>query len=73
MGCVAVAGECGAGRSGRVFLEEIAVEGLGWFGFALLLCAGRARFAGFLRFSLQFEVGGERNPEHVAHRAQDAA
>ncbi|OYV69441.1 MAG: hypothetical protein B7Z67_08745 [Acidiphilium sp. 21-60-14] len=44
-----------------------------WWGFALRLHAMGARFTGFLRFSRQFEVKGERNTEHVAHRAQDAA
>ncbi len=69
-----MAGQRGAGRR-RIFFKEIFVERLGWFwwGFALRLHAMGARFTGFLRFSRQFEVKGERNTEHVAHRAQDAA
>ncbi len=71
---VAVAGECGVGRSGRVFLEEMFEERQR--GFLLRFWPTRtrgARFAGFFRFSRQFEVERERNPEHVADRAQDAA
>ncbi|OYV91188.1 MAG: hypothetical protein B7Z57_06030 [Acidiphilium sp. 37-60-79] len=50
---VAVAGECGAGRERRVFLEEVFEEcqrGF-WRRFSLRFRAG---FAGFLGFSLQF-------------------
>ncbi|OYV71387.1 MAG: hypothetical protein B7Z67_00005, partial [Acidiphilium sp. 21-60-14] len=73
-GRVAVAGECGAGRERRIFLEEMLQEREWWF--SLRFRAIRARgvgFAGFLRFSRQFQVERERNTEHVADRAQDAA
>ncbi|OYV70966.1 MAG: hypothetical protein B7Z67_01915 [Acidiphilium sp. 21-60-14] len=71
---VAVAGECGAGRGGRIFLEEVFEEREWWFSLRFWPTRTRgARFAGFFRFSRQFEVGGERNAEHVADRAQDAA
>ncbi|OZB38878.1 MAG: hypothetical protein B7X48_11110 [Acidiphilium sp. 34-60-192] len=52
---VAVAGECGAGRSGRVFLEEVFEERQR--GFLLRFWPTRTRgagFAGFLGLLLQF-------------------
>ncbi len=62
-----MAGECGAwGRSG-IFLEEVFEECEWWFSLRFWPTRTRgARFAGFFRFSLQFEVERERNTEHVA-------
>jgi hypothetical protein len=70
-GCIPVTGKCGAERKRWIFLEEVFQERERWFSLRFWPTrTRRARFAGFLR---KLQVGRERNAEHSAHGAQDAA